>query len=93
MSLQTTMKKLRKMMSKCLMRRRNNPLQRKKEKISWKIWNSITVTLILLSDYEHRPELDRYEHEGLDDRDDLQELSYGQRREVEAQLNREDRMR
>jgi len=44
-------------------------------------------------DYEEKPELDRYESEGLDDEGDQAELGYEQRREVERQLDQEKRLR
>lgn len=37
------------------------------------------------------PEQDRYDPELLDDDEDISELSYGERREVEAELLRRDR--
>lgn len=43
------------------------------------------------SDYRPMPEQDRYDPELLDDDEDISELSYGERREVEAELLRRDR--
>jgi DNA replication licensing factor MCM2 len=43
-------------------------------------------------DYEERPELDRYEMDGLDD-DDQNELSMGERMQVDKRLDQEERMR
>ena len=44
-------------------------------------------------DYEAKPELDRYESEGIDDEGDQAELGYQQRREIERQMDQEARMR
>ncbi len=49
--------------------------------------------MLLYRDYEAKPELDRYESEGLDDEGEHAELGYEQRREVERQLDQETRMR
>jgi len=44
-------------------------------------------------DYEAKPELDRYESDGIDDEGDHAELGYQQRRELERQMAQEERMR
>jgi hypothetical protein len=38
-------------------------------------------------DYEPKPELDKYESEGLDDDGDNQELDYNARREIERKMD------
>jgi hypothetical protein len=38
-------------------------------------------------DYEAKPELDRYESEGIDDEGDHAEIAYQQRREIERQMD------
>lgn len=42
-------------------------------------------------DYRAIPELDRYEHEGLDEDEDLSELSPGARAAAEEEMRRRDR--
>lgn len=44
-------------------------------------------------DYQAKPELDRYESEGLDDDGNHAELNYQQRREIERQMDQEARIR
>jgi hypothetical protein len=41
----------------------------------------------LYSDYQEKPELDKYENEGLDD-DDQDELSYAERRRADVEMNK-----
>jgi hypothetical protein len=45
------------------------------------------------SDYGAKPELDRYESEGIDDEGDHAALDYEARREIERKMNQEDRAR
>jgi DNA replication licensing factor MCM2 len=47
--------------------------------------------LFFFSDYQAKPELDRYEQDGLDD-ENQEELSYNARRDVNMQLDEEDRL-
>lgn len=57
-------------------------------------WRSkLQIVVMICRDYEAKPELDRYESEGLDDEGDQAELGYEQRREVERQLDQEKRLR
>ena len=51
------------------------------------------LTLLLTSDYQEKPELDRYEADGLDDEGDHAELDYQQRREIERNMDQDARMR
>jgi DNA replication licensing factor MCM2 len=44
-------------------------------------------------DYQEKPELDRYEADGLDDEGDHAELDYQQRREIERNMDQDARMR
>lgn len=44
-------------------------------------------------DYQAKPELDRYEQEGIDDEGDHAELDYQQRREIERKMELEARQR
>lgn len=43
------------------------------------------------SDYRHMPELDRYDADGIDENENLEELSDGGRLAVEEELDRRDR--
>jgi hypothetical protein len=57
-------------------------------------WRSKGAIVVMrCRDYDAKPELDRYESEGLDDEGDQAELGYEQRREVERQLDQEKRLR
>lgn len=47
--------------------------------------------LAICRDYRPIPELDRYEPEGLDEDEDLSELSPGARARAEAAMNERDR--
>lgn len=49
------------------------------------------MLLVLCREYRAIPELDRYEAEGLDDDEDLGELSPGARARAEAALNERDK--
>ncbi len=51
------------------------------------------LTLLITSDYQEKPELDRYEADGLDDEGDHAELDYQQRREIERNMDQDARMR
>ena len=42
---------------------------------------------MLCRDYEAKPELDRYESEGLDDEGDHAEIQYQERRALERQMD------
>ena len=46
---------------------------------------------IFVSDYGHKPELDRYENEGIDD-EEQKELDFQTRREAERELNQRERL-
>lgn len=49
------------------------------------------MLLVLCREYRAIPELDRYEAEGLDDEEELSELSPGARARAEAALNERDK--
>lgn len=51
----------------------------------------LTYWFFFHRDYRVIPELDRYEAEGLDEDEDLSELSPGARAEAEAAMRRRDR--
>lgn len=53
--------------------------------------NKLNFLLYFCRDYRVIPELDRYEAEGLDEDEDLSELSPGARAEAEAAMRRRDR--
>ena len=42
---------------------------------------------MIFSDYQDKPELDKYENEGIDE-DDQAELSYGERRKADVEMNK-----
>lgn len=48
-------------------------------------------TVAPCSDYRHMPELDRYDADGIDENENLEELSDGGRLAVEQELDRRDR--
>jgi DNA replication licensing factor MCM2 len=74
----------------------------KREKIfllrGWKSASPSTILLIhllmlhgVLSDYGHDERLDKYDAEGLDDNEDIEEMSVAARRAAEAKMARRDR--
>ena len=69
----------------CTRRMSRKAPKRATEMTCSRIWRSKCQTGVnmMYRDYEAKPELDRYESEGLDDEGDQAELGYEQRREVE----------
>ena len=76
-------------------------LMRARVRISLRTWNSKWQTQLLnagfkqflIRDYEAKPELDKYESEGLDDEGDHDEIDYQARRELERKMDQEAKLR
>jgi hypothetical protein len=51
------------------------------------------LSSLLTSDYENKPELDKYEAEGIDDEGEHNELDYQARVDIEKRMDQEEKYR
>ena len=76
--------------SRKIRRKAQAPRRKPTERTSSRTWKSKSANApssVLYSDYQAKPELDRYEAEGIDDEGDHAELDYQARRDVERLMD------